>query len=929
MTLNFPDKLKPDALHGKIVDAADIDGTLSADQLGPNTVTSAKLSPGVRTLIDSKAAEGEIAAFESQLNAVRASVADNKNKIDAIETDKTDVWDRFTADDVSAGYAIWYSSSASDSDFISPVNDVNTSGAVFLWLRAPRGISPTQARVQHIRSNAVVATYPNAGNVWEDRSSSITDASPAYSYYRLESETSNSALQLTLANGDSLRFQIAARSHALQVDLDEINPDGAADGDGVIFNATDGHYDHVPVISRIAALEAGGGGTSLTHDQEAILANLAEDLRHDLTDSTVIFTALSTSAITSGNVVGQSWSANPSLTTSSAVHYALRVPQALVRDPRLTGGRMVFTPSGFEPDTFADFISLSGDATYAYFVPIDNATLSPVGNQTITAHWEESDLELDIKRKHLDANVTGHLVTPGEKAILDQLDADTVVTPARSTRVGVQWFAAPAPADVSGGTWANPGRMTSAQGAAHGPYSPVLRVPIANIDDPAITAGRINIPAFEPANTFLPAIFSAYYSEHQRDSSYVYYTPDGLDVEPLGSNVRSTAEFLENPAILNIPEKHLAAAVRTKLNASGGGSSSAGGTQPAIFNTAGSSRIIVPRAASSRNGGRSGTAIREMVKVTVPADTLQSVKSRFYIGCSFGLGYGESTAVGMDYKFQWRQGSGAWVDIGSWILNFFWQSNSDNAFFTLETALTPPADLNLTMTSEIRLVLRKTGGSNTSNIANSGTGWSMEGRSLTVIEFPPASGEKGDKGDPGADGTGSDATARQAAAAAQTTASAALPKAGGIMTGKITLDGAPTADLHAATKKYVDDNAGGSTLTAPVLLGSISWADNTSVQTLTLANNADMDNYTWLTIRGWMSNDESPRVSVFAQVKVSDIAVTSTPNASRLTAAIGNNGLPTYTVILGRNAAGTILYLVSAGGNSDTVDIEVYGGGIF
>ena len=53
-----------------------------------------------------------------------------------------------------------------------------------------------------------------------------------------------------------------------------------------------------------------------------------------------------------------------------------------------------------------------------------------------------------------------------------------------------------------------------------------------------------------------------------------------------------------------------------------------------------------------------------------------------------------------------------------------------------------------------------------------------------------------------------DATAR-AAAAAQAKADAALPKAGGTMTGKIVLDGAPTADLHPATKKYVDDNAGG------------------------------------------------------------------------------------------------------------------------
>ena len=55
---------------------------------------------------------------------------------------------------------------------------------------------------------------------------------------------------------------------------------------------------------------------------------------------------------------------------------------------------------------------------------------------------------------------------------------------------------------------------------------------------------------------------------------------------------------------------------------------------------------------------------------------------------------------------------------------------------------------------------------------------------------------------------GPDATARAAAAAAQATADAALSRSGGTMTGKITLDGAPTVDLHAATKKYVDDNIG-------------------------------------------------------------------------------------------------------------------------
>lgn len=43
-----------------------------------------------------------------------------------------------------------------------------------------------------------------------------------------------------------------------------------------------------------------------------------------------------------------------------------------------------------------------------------------------------------------------------------------------------------------------------------------------------------------------------------------------------------------------------------------------------------------------------------------------------------------------------------------------------------------------------------------------------------------------------------------AASAAQTTANAALPKAGGTMTGYLTLNGDPTSALHASTKQYSD-----------------------------------------------------------------------------------------------------------------------------
>lgn len=43
------------------------------------------------------------------------------------------------------------------------------------------------------------------------------------------------------------------------------------------------------------------------------------------------------------------------------------------------------------------------------------------------------------------------------------------------------------------------------------------------------------------------------------------------------------------------------------------------------------------------------------------------------------------------------------------------------------------------------------------------------------------------------------------ATAAKNTANAAMPKAGGTFTGAVTLSGAPTENLHASTKKYVDD----------------------------------------------------------------------------------------------------------------------------
>ena len=57
-----------------------------------------------------------------------------------------------------------------------------------------------------------------------------------------------------------------------------------------------------------------------------------------------------------------------------------------------------------------------------------------------------------------------------------------------------------------------------------------------------------------------------------------------------------------------------------------------------------------------------------------------------------------------------------------------------------------------------------------------------------------------------------------------------VDKAGDTMTGALTLSGAPTSNLHAATKKYVDDNAGGgggtkiiTSTTEPTLATGDQW----------------------------------------------------------------------------------------------------------
>jgi len=89
----------------------------------------------------------------------------------------------------------------------------------------------------------------------------------------------------------------------------------------------------------------------------------------------------------------------------------------------------------------------------------------------------------------------------------------------------------------------------------------------------------------------------------------------------------------------------------------------------------------------------------------------------------------------------------------------------------------------------------------------------------------------------------------------QTQVDAKMALAGGTFTGAVTLSGAPTSDLHAATKKYVDDNGGnatlsgaGSTIDTEDLTVSRALVSNASgkvaVSVVTLAELAFLDGVT-------------------------------------------------------------------------------------
>ena len=139
-------------------------------------------------------------------------------------------------------------------------------------------------------------------------------------------------------------------------------------------------------------------------------------------------------------------------------------------------------------------------------------------------------------------------------------------------------------------------------------------------------------------------------------------------------------------------------------------------------------------------------------------------------------------------------------------------------------------------------------------------------------------------------GLGSAATTDSTAYATSaqgTLASNALPLAGGTLTGALTLNGAPSSNLHAATKLYVDDAVGNAT-------------DNDVNTTNLLARLADLDNgativigdaaNTTVKIAGNLQVTGTTETINVTELKVDDLTI-ALASGSTTAASANNSGL--------------------------------------
>lgn len=126
--------------------------------------------------------------------------------------------------------------------------------------------------------------------------------------------------------------------------------------------------------------------------------------------------------------------------------------------------------------------------------------------------------------------------------------------------------------------------------------------------------------------------------------------------------------------------------------------------------------------------------------------------------------------------------------------------------------------------------------------------------------------------------------ASNAASTAQTTANNAVPKSGGTMTGLLTLSGAPTDNMHAATKGYVDTAVAGATSAASGAQSTANTAKSTAEAAMPKSGG---------TFTGLITLSGAPTANLHAATKqYVDTGVTEAKNAAS-TAQSGVNGLDT------------------------------------
>ena len=154
---------------------------------------------------------------------------------------------------------------------------------------------------------------------------------------------------------------------------------------------------------------------------------------------------------------------------------------------------------------------------------------------------------------------------------------------------------------------------------------------------------------------------------------------------------------------------------------------------------------------------------------------------------------------------------------------------------------------------------------------------------------------------------------------------AALPKAGGTMTGALTLSGAPTENLHAATKKYVDDTATGITNTKGAANGIASLDANAQIPSAQIPSLSYIPTSDKAAASGVASLDSNTKLTA-AQASAYIVAVSASKTLALTDAGtfqkISSSSAVTITVPTNTSVAfpvGTEIELYRGGSGSVTV----------